>query len=273
MGVTHAVSGIAVALAVIAFAPGFTTDLLGPMTAALVILITLVMAGAALLPDLDNSASSARSTMGIFGAALSSIFRGSSLALQTLIRTRKDDPTPDPHRGFWHTMPAAALMGLLVWLGTRIPGELQLPLVGTITWGGVFALAFATLMVHLALTTVAKKYIRPLRKIPVIGEAASLLLSLIVTVALFAFLPASDSYLWLALSVAVGMAVHDIGDAFTTAGSPILFPLTVFTRKRFWWKTRFTSMKAGGAVENYVMLPLFVLLAAGSVVKLIVDMV
>jgi membrane-bound metal-dependent hydrolase YbcI (DUF457 family) len=53
---------------------------------------------------------------------------------------------------------------------------------------------------------------------------------------------------WLAMASGIGCATHVLGDALTTGGVWPLWPSK--------FKLRLTSMKAGGAVEKYVVTPL-----------------
>ncbi len=271
MGATHAVSGLAVLLALVAFVPGFI-EWSGINSFALIALAAFVVAGGALIPDLDNSASSAKSALGIFGHGLSFIFINSSRVIQTVIRTRRDDPDPNPHRGFWHTIPAALLIGFLTLLATQIPGEATIPIYGHVSFSWIAALIICALSIHLAFAGLFGSFIRKVRKSSVVGELAALGIALVATGTIFWFLPKEGNFWWLAVAVTLGVIVHIFGDAFTTAGVPLLFPLSGFIKKKFWWNTRFTPMKAGGVAEKYVMLPIFSLIVVVSLAKIILEL-
>lgn len=272
MGVTHAMSGVALFLGIAAFFPDFTEKALGSSVIWVIILGALVTAGAALLPDLDNTTSTAKNSLGPLGLVLSYIFRTSSAIIQTVIRTPRDDPNPNPHRGAWHTIPAAALLGFLTYLGTKIGGSIELPLIGEITGGGVFALIIAFLMTHLALSGLANSFMKKIKKSSAIGELIALAISFTVTASIFINIPADVSFWWLGVSVGFGMFVHILGDSMTTAGVPILFPLSAIIKGKFWWTTRFLGIKAGGVVENTIFLPGFTILTIVSIVKILIDM-
>jgi len=271
MGATHAVSGLAVLLALVAFVPGFI-EWSGINSMALIILTAFVVAGGALLPDLDNSASSAKSALGIFGHALSFVFINSSRVIQTVIRTRRDDADPNPHRGFWHTIPAALLFGFLTLLATQIPGKTTVPIYGEVTFSWISALVICALSVHLAFAGLFGTFIKKVRKSSIVGELAALGIALVATGTVFWFLPHNENFWWLSVAVTLGVLVHIFGDAFTTAGVPLLFPLSGFIKKKFWWNTRFTPMKAGGVAEKYVMLPIFSLIVVVSLAKIILEL-
>lgn len=269
MGVTHALSVLGVALMLIGFAPDLMSKVLTTSHGAVLAIFVLTAIGAGNLPDLDNTQSRAKNDLGPAGAILSVIFRSTSTILQTTIRTKRDDPNPNPHRGAWHTIPAALLLGFLVLLGTRIPGKVALPLIGETTWGGVFGIFIAFVLTHLTLSTLAKKGMDKIKKSNAVGEIIAIAVSVTLTLTLMAMIPTGTGFLWLGVAVAFGMTIHILGDCFTTAGAPIFFPLSGFIKGKFWWTTRFLPIKAGGPFESYVFVPIFTLLAIIGSAKII----
>jgi membrane-bound metal-dependent hydrolase YbcI (DUF457 family) len=250
MGPTHALSAVAAMLAVVAFLPDVAQVVFTPYILPVIVAAGFVTAGASLIPDLDNTTSTSKNTLGVLGIGLSAFFRVSSAFLQTVIRTRRDDSSPDPHRGAWHTVPAALLLGFLTWLATTIPGEVTIPgLERTVTWGYVAAFILATTLTHLALAGLAGSAMRKVKKSGPLGELIALLISVGIMATLFFFMPTDVPFIWLGVAVAFGCFIHTLGDCFTTAGAPILFPLSGFIKKKFWWNTRFTSIRAGGPAE------------------------
>lgn len=272
MGYTHALSGIAITLALIAFFPEFLGQIL--LTANVWVFVQFVVAttGAAMLPDLDNSASRAKSDLGPFGIILSSVFRTTSVIAQTTIRTKRDSDEPNPHRGLWHTIPAALLLGFLVYLGTQMGGQVELPLIGEATWGTIFALLITFMLTHLTLSTLAKEFMDKVKKSNVTGELIAVAISLIISILLFAMLPEDIDFWWLGVSVALGMIIHIAGDLLTTAGVPVLFPLSAIIKGKFWWTTRLTKMKAGGAAENMLITPVFCIIIVVSLIKIAIGL-
>lgn len=270
MGVTHALSVLAVSMMILAFAPSFATNVLNTDNAVIWALFVATAIGAGNLPDLDNTRSRAKSDLGPFGDVLSVVFRTSSSIIQTTVRTKRDDPSPNPHRGAWHTIPAALLLGFLVYMGTRIDGDLNLPIIGATTWGGVFALVISFVLIHLTLSTLAKKSMDKVKRSAFYGEIIAVLISFTITFVLMKFIPDGTDFWWLSVAVAFGMTIHILGDCFTTAGAPILFPLSGFIKGKFWWTTRFLPIKAGGPFENYVFVPTFIILSIIGTVKILI---
>lgn len=252
MGTTHALSAIAAALAIVFLAPNFVYSFLGSSNAWVIVLSVAVATGSVSIPDLDNTTSTSKNSLGLLGTVLSYFFRGSSRFLQTVIRTKRDDPSPNPHRGAWHTIPAALLLGGLTFWGTTNTQVVTLPLINQITVGKLFALFITFLMVHLALSGAAKDFMKKIKKTAFVGEFMAFAFSLGLTSVIFVNLPAGLNFWWLGVAVAFGMIVHVVGDTFTTAGTPILFPLSAVLKGKFWWTTRLTSLKVGHETEKLI---------------------
>ncbi len=262
MGTTHALSGFAVFLALVAFAPAIA-EWAGFTSPAIIVLAAVVVAGAALIPDLDNTTSTAKNSLGLLGEGLSIVFRGSATAIQTVVRGPRDDANVDPHRGFWHTIPASIILGVLVWLLTAIQAPVFIPFIGDVTFGWIGAVVVAFICIHMAFAGLFGKIIKKVIRGSAGFESALTLATSVAVLALFWFIPRDENFWWLSIAVAMGAILHILGDAFTTAGVPLTFPIPV--KGKLWWKTRFLPIKAGGTVENYVFMPAFALITVGSV--------
>jgi membrane-bound metal-dependent hydrolase YbcI (DUF457 family) len=266
MGRSHALSAVAVFAAVAAFSPSLTYFILGEANQWIFITALFVIAGASLLPDLDNSSSTARNSLGPLGVILSGGVRAISALIQTTIRTHKDDHDPDPHRGFAHTIPGNILFGLGVWSLSLFTGELELPIIGKISYGDLLVIVAVGILIHLTLEALFKEFMNQLGQSLIFGEIVEMIIAFALAFFLISNIPNDTSYVWLGASVAVGCFIHIFGDCFTTAGCPILFPIP--RRGKMWWKIRFTSMKAGGATENYIFIPLFLIIIVISLFKI-----
>lgn len=267
MGPTHALSGLAIFLLIVALIPGFGDNYLNSNSLWVLIIATLTTVGAALLPDLDNTSSTVRNSLGIVGSVISTGFRATSLVMQSTIRTRKDDANPDPHRGFWHTFVASIIFGLVTWFLTNIQTELTLPLFGTITIGFIIAFFLSFILVHLALTALIASSFKKLKKSFPFGEVLSFAISFTLTFLLFLRIPSDVNFLWLSISITLGMMIHILGDAMTVSGVPFLWPIPI--RGKMWWNIRFTKMKAGGTLEKSLFIPMFTIIAVVSLIIIV----
>lgn len=267
MGRTHATSAVALFLACIAFLPVFTEQALRSNNFWIVLATAVTVAGASLLPDLDNTSSTARNSLGPVGHIFSEGLRALSVVIQTTIRTSRDDKDPNPHRGAMHTIPAAAAFGAAAFFSTKIGGDVTLPILGEIAWGGIAAIVTIFVTCHLALSSLAKPLMDQISDSSPLGELFEFLLSLTIAVALFTQFPKDTDYWWLGVAVFVGYMVHIIGDCFTTAGCPVLFPLP--RKGKLWYNVRFLSIKAGGTVENVLFVPFFSLVIIVSSLRVL----
>lgn len=266
MGITHALSAVTIFLLLMALFSGPFLVLLGTTSAIIIILSCINVTGGAMVPDADNSASTFKSALGIVGDVISIIFRTTSIIIQTTIKTSRDSSDPNPHRGFYHTIPAAVLIGFLIYLLTSSSFlNVTVPIIGKINSGYLFALLFSWLNLHIALAALAKKTMRKIRSnSKTFGEFIAFAFSLTITFILFSQIPENTNFKWVGISVSIGMIIHTLGDCFTTAGSPILFPFPI--KGKLWWTVRFLPIKAGGVVENYVFIPFFLLTSIISIV-------
>ena len=255
-GYLHAITGV-VAVEIfflVALIAGWGTEYVALNSLAMIVAFALAWIGATLYPDLDNSKSTSHSALGFIGEGLSIVFRFTSGVIQTVVRTSKDDASPNPHRGFYHTLLSAALIGTGIWMLTKLTNIFELPIVGEVSLGQIFAALFLAVMVHLFLSALAKSHMKKIRKGMIAGELVAFLLSSSIALLLMYFIPESDGYLWLGIAIAGGGATHIIGDAFTRYGVPLFFPLTVLTRKKFWWYIRFAKLESGGDIEKYIII-------------------
>lgn len=269
-GYTHALSGVAGALIFLTIIPLVSDIRFGFGSFWILVAFSVVVVGATLIPDLDNTSSTSRNSLGVLGIALSVVFRASSAFLQTVLRTRRDDPTPNPHRGFWHTGVSALLIGGIVYALSAISKELRIPVIGVDSYGDIFALFFVFLGIHLALEVFAKKFFKKIKSLLIVGEILAFIISAFLSILLLRLVGDQPSgFLWLAGAYTVGCLVHILGDCFTKYGAPIFFPITAFTKNKFWWNTRFAKMESGGDFEKTVVVMVLYVIIAISLIAFI----
>ena len=255
MGLTHALSAVAVTTLVLAFAPTAFQAVFKTGDPWFIALLCLVMVGGALMPDLDNTSSSAESALGFVGSALSAVMRATAPIIQGLVHSKYDKDVTVAHRGFYHTAVAAILFGALTAALCSVKG----------TVGEIVALVLAFVGVHIALSTLAKKILKA--KSGVQGTIVATVASLGVSLLLWSMLPSDAVYTSIGTAFGVGWLIHLLGDMCTTQGVPILWPIPI--KGKMWWKVRLLPIKAGGVVENMIFIPLFLLIIALSAVFIV----
>lgn len=248
MGPAHAASAVGLYLmgtGLLLFVHHFSKD---NISLQFILLNIVAFSGAGILPDLDNSRSTARNSLGVIGAGLSEAFRASSKVIQTVVRTKRDNPNPNPHRGFWHTIVGAVLLGWLTSLATGIDATVKDIRIGDIA--GIF---ITSILFYLGMNAIGKGMIKRIGKIPLLGKLgdfAVLLVATLVVALLYMSLPEGVGFGFLGWAVALGCIIHVFGDAITKSGVPIFFPITGFTKKKFWWQTRFAKFTANDPFIN-----------------------
>ena len=269
MGPTHALSGVAVFFFIAAFAPNIFIKLFGAINYPLYITALILVIGGALLPDFDNVKSTAISVTGFVGQIISSAMRSSARVIYTLTRGKKDAPTADPHRMFWHTIVAAISVGFLVTLLIKSTSLIKFSVFGRPATLSILIVGFLLLVAtQLTFAIFFKKSIKKISG--GLGIVVSWVIGLVVTLALLSQIPATTNFQWVGIAISLGWIIHILGDTVTTAGTPLFFPLK--HKGTRWWNWRCPPhIHANGPIEHYVFFPLFVLIIVISIFKIFVS--
>jgi membrane-bound metal-dependent hydrolase YbcI (DUF457 family) len=231
LGVSHALSGAALGLAVAGFAPRLVE--IEP-SAGSVLTFAAVCAGAALLPDLDHPSSVATRRFSVASWVACHVVRPISGFVYDLTKGRRDTGR-GTHRGLTHTVVAAVLLGAGVNLASG-------------RWGT--PVLVGTLFVCLALAIKGLDALVP--------GPPSLVIAAGLTYGVEEFVPGGTAGTagWLGTAVALGMVMHSLGDAATESGAPLLWPLRI--RQRSWYPVgspRPLRFRTGGSVEAWLVAP------------------
>lgn len=242
----HAWSGMTVGLAV---------GLLSKAPPALGITNAAIMAGAALIPDIDQPSATIARVFGPVSQWFSQRVNDVSAAVYERTATPFDDERDGGHRGLTHTLVFAAAVGALSSFGAQ--------------WtAGLAAVLF--LCVSLAMRGLLGNWVRHQGRVRRRGRARRLrrllaklrgwvsttLLAAAVTAVLMSALPDGYGTSQLGLLVGLGCAVHCWGDSLTLSGCPWLFPIKINGQR--WYpigSPEFLRFPAGGSTEKRYVLP------------------
>ncbi|MFJ9627153.1 metal-dependent hydrolase [Streptomyces sp. NPDC091280] len=250
MGPAHSLSGAAAWLGV-----GAATAAAGhPMPWPVVLVGALICAGAALAPDLDHKAATISRAFGPVSRTVCEVVDKLSYAVYKGTRKAGDPRRNGGHRTLTHTWLWAVLIGA---------GSAGVAILGG-RWG-----VLAILFVHMVLAIEGLLW-RAAR-----GSSSDILVWLLAATSAWILAGVLDKpgngsdwlftdqhqYLWLGLPVVLGALVHDIGDALTVSGCPILWPIPL-GRKRWYpiGPPKVMRFRAGSWVELKVLMPVFILL-------------
>lgn len=266
MGYTHALSAVAIFLMLGALVPKVLfNDFLGTRDILIFIVAILVTAGGALLPDLDNTKSTAISTLGPLGVVLSKLMRASATVVHSVVRTRRDENVSNPHRLLWHTLVSVLFVWLIVLSMININIPIDIFGEGK-SLGFIFALMWIYCAVKMSIAGLMPKMKKKFKRYGFIGFIVGEIIALAVTVStLFSSIGVND-FSWVAHCLALGYLIHILGDSMTTAGVPLVWPFKI--KGKMWWNISFLRIKAGGTVENFVFVPIFTVIILGSIFKI-----
>ncbi|GAA3926643.1 metal-dependent hydrolase [Streptomyces gulbargensis] len=250
MGPAHSLSGAAAWLGVGAAAAALDH----PMPWPVLLTGALICAGAALAPDLDHRSATISRAFGPVSRGLCGIVDKLSYAVYKATRSAADPRRSGGHRTLTHTWPWALLIGA----GASTAA----------VTGGRWAV-LGLLFVHLVLAVEGLLW-RAARMssdilVWLLGATSAWIIAGVLDQpgngANWLFTDPGQEYLWLGLPVLLGALVHDIGDALTVSGCPILWPIPV-GRKR-WYPVgppRALRFRAGSWIELKVLMPAFMIL-------------
>ncbi|GHF22450.1 membrane protein [Streptomyces morookaense] len=216
----------------------------------------LICAGAALAPDLDHKSATISRAFGPISRNLCEIIDRLSHTVYKATRMKGDPRRNGGHRTLTHT----ALWALLIGAGAS----------ALAVTGGRWAV-LGILFVHMVLAVegLLWRMARTSSDVLVwlLGAAGAWILAEVLNRpgngSDWLFSGPGEEYMWLGLPIVLGALVHDIGDALTVSGCPILWPLPI-GRKR-WYPVgppKAMRFRAGSWVELKVLMPSFMLLGA-----------
>ncbi|WP_217195930.1 metal-dependent hydrolase [Streptomyces buecherae] len=254
MGPAHSLSGAAAWLGVGAAAAAAGH----PMPWPVLVVGALICAGAALAPDLDHKSATISRAFGPLSRALCGVIDSLSHAVYQATRKTGDPRRAGGHRTLTHTWVWAVLIGA----GASVLA----------VNGGRWAV-LGLLFVHMVLAVegLLWRMARVSSDVLVwlLGATSAWILAEILNKpgngSDWLFTGDGQEYLWLGLPIVLGALVHDIGDALTVSGCPILWPIPI-GRKRWYpiGPPRIMRFRAGSWVELKVLMPAFMLLGGAG---------
>jgi len=259
MGPAHSLSGAAAWLGL-----GAAVAVAGhPMPWPVVVVGTLLCAGAALAPDLDQKSATISRAFGPLSHALCGVIDKLSTVVYNSTRSRGERRGSGGHRTLTHS----SRWALLIADGFSTAAAI---------WDRWGVLVILFIHVVLAVEGLLWRMARVSSDVLVwlLGAACAWILAGVLEEpgngADWLFSGAGQEYLWLGVPIALGALVHNIGDALTISGCPILWPIPIAGKRWYPLGTpRFMRFRAGARVENAVLMPAFMVVGgAGSLVAL-----
>ncbi|AUH44219.1 metal-dependent hydrolase [Streptomyces sp. CMB-StM0423] len=249
MGPAHSLSGAAAWLGVGAAATAAGHEMPWPV----LVVGALICAGAALAPDLDHKSATISRAFGPLSRILCEVIDKLSAGVYKATKKRGDPRRSGGHRTLTHTWLWAVLVGAgfsaLAVLGGR--------------WA-VLGILFVHMV--LAIEGLLWRAARVSSDVLVwlLGATSAWILAAVLDQpgngSDWLFTDPGQEYLWLGLPIVLGALVHDLGDALTVSGCPVLWPIPVGRRR--WYPIGppdFMRFRAGSWIELKILMPVFML--------------
>lgn len=220
----------------------------------------VVLVGGALLPDLDNSQSSAGSTLGFMGSMCTIFMQATSTMAFTLVHTKRERNPPTPHRYFWHTIIASAGIICMFWFGMKPGDNTIMNSISEKTITGflqeevimVFFILFAFMSVLCGSSMINYRLIKWF-KLPKILNYTFPIGALV-----YIFTIDYTHLRILGICIGLGYLFHCLEDFFADSGVPLLWPIPIFGK--CWQRCKFiVTCTTGGLANTIIDMVVFVI--------------
>lgn len=227
-----------------------------------VVLFWGIVLGASLMPDLDNTQSTAGYQLGLLGKVMSMFMMMTSGMIYSLFRTKKDH-CKSQHRMFWHT-PFICIIGFVIVIfftpksDSTVFGCVQ-DIVSNKSFkiDGMNFSGFSVILLlfilcvasfHLFLNTVCYK----LGKIFARDFFSIAKMVLTIACAVYLGFTMPIEYIkFMSYGVCIGNLFHNIGDLFSLGSIPLLFPIPI--KGEIWHKPYFPFQLETGGMANQIL--------------------
>lgn len=212
------------------------------------VLATLIVAGAALMPDCDQPSTTFGRTFGPISKWITIIIGKLSLLIFNISKTKYDNSRATGHRKLTHTIIYNVIIALILFTFLKIV-FVQYVVVAILVTLGIRGLFAKGINVYFPVQfNNPKKNGRALKA----GRGMAALLGMLSILFLHFNL---FNPLQLTILVFIGFIVHLIGDAMTLMGVPLFWPAMIKGQTWYYVKMPFT-FETGGAIESNVITPI-----------------
>lgn len=271
-GVTHVFASLVIVLTLILIPVPFLSDIfvITRSNFILFIISMIVLAGGALLPDLDNDVSSAGYSLELIGSLVKSFMKTTATITWEMYHMKNDKKPPTAHRLLWHA-PIVGILFIMIFAFGIKPGD------GTIFSlmqeynsrgellhffldnSALALMMFMSFMAVFAGTNLLLWFPKKLIKLPKMVDYTIPLLVIV-----YILTTSMTNVRSLGILVGTGYLLHVLEDLFSQGSIPIIWPIPAFWLKKVWWKPWVPgAIYTGGIINtilNYILEILFVFL-------------
>lgn len=214
----------------------------------------IVLVGGALLPDLDNSQSSAGSTLGPLGSICTIFMQSISSIFYTLYHGKNDRPPINQHRYFWHTTVVGIGFICLFWFGLHEGDGTLIDLIKSYDDIIMFlqdnvSLLFFIIILFMAVLVGSNMVLSRIIKFFHLPKILNYILPTIVLVYIFTI--SLSNVRILGICVGFGYLFHCLEDFFADTGCPLLWPIPI--KGRVWFRCKFPITCTTGGLMNTII--------------------
>lgn len=264
MGKTHVLLSVMLFCLCMLIPVDFFQETIGIMKneALFFIVGIVVLAGGALLPDLDNAQSSAGATLGPVGSICTTFMQTISSILWNLLHGKGDKPPQTQHRYFWHTLVAGASIFCLFFFGmpkgeqTLVSSYKETKEITTWLQNNVAVLVLFIFVFVAILVGSDKVFSFFIKKFSLPKILSYILPTACVVYTVFL----NFTHLRiLGLCIGMGYAFHCIEDCFADSGVPLFWPIPI--GRQMWHRIRFipVTIKTGGLTNTILDIVILVI--------------
>lgn len=227
----------------------------------LFIVCMTVLAGGALLPDLDNDSSSAGATLGPIGGIMTVFMKSTSSVVWNMYHLKGDRRPTTQHRYLWHSPILWAGLAALFYFGlptgnynifTNLKNSIQLGQFGYFMQTNALLFLFIILSFEAVLVG-SNMIVFRISKIFEIPYAIKYIFPALVLI--YIFMTDYTNIRVIGVCLAVGCVLHCIEDAFCDSGLPsLIFPIPQFWRNQVWGRMKLLpiTVTTGGMVNTVI---------------------
>lgn len=268
-GVTHMLIALCLFMIILLIPIDLFKDYVTKLKSNIIFMVVAftIIAGASLLPDLDNHESTAGYQLGFVGSIMKLFMTITSSIIFTLYRLKNDKEPVSMHRMFWHT-PFSAMIFILLFLfipkSNQVFGDMIIKAFKNKNLIE-FVFEFTTPMLCLFLGFVSSLLgsnmllYWPLKLFHVDRRTKSLIHKIIpILILIFSFNLTLNELRYIGITIGLGYMFHIIGDLFSQGSVPIIWPIPI--KGQAYWKPWILGpfqIRTGGIVNmilNYGLL-------------------
>ena len=214
----------------------------------------IVLVGGALLPDLDNSQSSAGSTLGPMGSICTVFMQSISSMIWTIYHGRRDMNPINQHRYFWHTLIVGVGFICLFWFCLPISDDTIIVSIKNAKdildyIQNNVGLIFFIILVFMAVLSGSNMILYRIIRLFKLPKILNYILPTAVLVYIFTI--SFTKLRILGICIGFGYTFHVIEDFFADSGVPILWPIPI--GKQIWHRFKCPISVKTGSLANTII--------------------